>query len=76
MSTSVSDQVEEASASIVKPLIEFAKNSVRLVNRCSKPDAKGEKIDAHFCLFLTVTLQSSRRLRLPQQSGFVCYSFE
>ena len=28
---------------ITKPLKEFTKNSIRLVKRCTKPDAKGEK---------------------------------
>lgn len=27
---------------VVKPLKEFGKNSVRLVKRCTKPDRKGE----------------------------------
>jgi preprotein translocase subunit Sss1 len=27
---------------VVKPLKDFAKNSIRLVKRCTKPDRKGE----------------------------------
>ena len=28
---------------ITKPMKEFIKNSIRLVKRCTKPDAKGKK---------------------------------
>ncbi len=33
--------------SVLEPLKEFSKNSVRLVKRCTKPDRKGELHDFH-----------------------------
>lgn len=34
--------VNNVGDTVVKPLKEFGKNSVRLVKRCTKPDRKGE----------------------------------
>jgi protein transport protein SEC61 subunit gamma-like protein len=35
-------EVGNVGETVVKPLKEFGKNSVRLVKRCTKPDRKGE----------------------------------
>lgn len=40
---------------VTKPIKNFAKDSIRLINRCQKPDRKGEQL----LLFWDVTLGSS-----------------
>jgi len=39
-------EVANLGDTVVKPLKEFGKNSVRLVKRCTKPDRKGTLSDA------------------------------
>ena len=50
--------------SVLEPLKEFSKNSVRLVKRCTKPDRRGEasclEDGAAACLRLAVTEDSWR----------------
>ena len=45
-------EIMEAIDSVFDPLREFAKDSIRLVKRCHKPDRKGENSIWNLCFFL------------------------
>jgi len=53
---------------VVTPLKDFTKNSVRLLNKCTKPDRKGTSSDPGTCSAL---LSVSRRPRVGMRTATV-----
>ena len=59
----------DLSETFTKPLKDFAKNSIRLVKRCSKPDIKGkQKVHRSVCVCVCVERERKRERERRRRS--------
>ncbi|MQL73802.1 hypothetical protein Taro_006151 [Colocasia esculenta] len=56
--------------SVVDPLREFARDSIRLVKRCHKPDRKGEGSSSSSCLRLYSWFFHLEQINVPYPTQF------
>lgn len=60
----------------VKPVKEFAKDSMRLVKRCTKPDLKGKRIGFHTFVTVSTNLPAEfQKIALATALGFAIMGF-
>ena len=59
----------------VKPLKEFAKDSIRLVKRCTKPDLKGSTLIQDGWVKVLLFLSEFQKIALATAVGFAIMGF-